>query len=589
MTSVFDGVGSSAYGFDVERIRRDFPVLKREVNGHTLVYLDNAATSQRPVQVLAEITRFYRDSNANIHRGVHTLSVEATDQYEGVREKVRDFIGAPSASEIIFTRNTTESINLVAHSWARTFLDEGDEVVISEIEHHSNIVPWQMLRDERGIVLRHIPMLDDGTLDLDEARKLINPRTRLLAITLMSNALGSIVPVGELADLAHARGARVLVDAAQAAPHLPVDVGDLGADFLAFSAHKMLGPTGVGVLWARGELLEAMPPFLGGGDMIATVSLTESTWNEVPHKFEAGTPNVGGVVAFGTAIDYLQALGMDRVRAHERELTGYALGKLIDVPGVTLHGPLDPDLRGGVVSFSLEGVHPHDVGQVLDSRGVAIRAGHHCAQPVMIRLGIPATARASFYIYNTREEGRRARGRRPRDRELLRRRAERVGGLAMTSAALDDLYREILLDHYRSPRNRGRLDTPTASADGANPLCGDQITLDVVLDDDGNVVDVAFEGSGCSISQASSSMMTGYVKGRPAEEALAGVEAFQRMMVDGEPLDEEFGDIEALSGVRKFPVRVKCASLAWKTLEQALTAEESQADPVTTDERSMTT
>ena len=404
MTSVFDGVGSSASGFAVERIRRDFPILKREVNGHQLVYLDNAATSQRPVQVMAEITRFYRDTNANIHRGVHTLSVEATEQYEGVREKVRAFIGAPSASEIIFTRNTTESINLVAHSWARTFLEPGDEVVITEIEHHSNIVPWQMLRDERGIVLRHIPMRDDGMLDLDVAREVINPRTRLLAITLMSNALGSIVPVGELADLAHARGARVLVDAAQAVPHLPVDVVALGADFLAFSAHKMLGPTGVGVLWARGELLEAMPPFLGGGDMIATVSLTESTWNEVPHKFEAGTPNIGGVVAFGTAIDYLQALGMERVRAHERELTDYALGRLVDIPGLTLYGPLDAGLRGGVVSFGLEGVHPHDVGQVLDSRGIAIRAGHHCAQPVMQRLGIPATARASFYIYNTRDE-----------------------------------------------------------------------------------------------------------------------------------------------------------------------------------------
>ena len=397
-------IGSSAHGFDVERIRRDFPVLKREVNGHQLVYLDNAATSQKPVQVMAEITRFYRDSNANIHRGVHTLSVAATEQYEAVRERVRAFIGAPSAAEIVFTRNTTESINLVAHSWGRAFLEPGDEVVITEIEHHSNIVPWQMLRDERGIVLRHIPMRDDGTLDLDEARRVIGPRTKLLALTLMSNALGTIVPVAELAELAHGHGAVVFVDAAQAAPHLPIEVGALGADFLAFSAHKMLGPTGVGVLWARGELLEAMPPFLGGGDMISTVTLEASTWNTVPNKFEAGTPNIGGVVAFGTALDYLQALGMERVRAHERELTAYALGRLVDVPGLTLYGPLDPELRGGVVSFDLEGVHPHDVGQVLDSYGVAIRAGHHCAQPVMQRLGVPATARASFYIYNTRAE-----------------------------------------------------------------------------------------------------------------------------------------------------------------------------------------
>ncbi len=391
-------------GFDIERIRRDFPILKREVNGHPLVYLDNAATSHRPVQVMAEITRFYRDTNSNIHRGVHTLSVEATERFEAVRERMRAFLGAPDASEIIFTRNTTESINLVAHAWGRTFLEAGDEVLISEIEHHSNIVPWQLLRDARGIVLRHIPMLPDGTLDLAEARRLIGPRTRLLSITLMSNALGTIVPVAELAELARAQGARVLVDAAQAAPHMPIDVGELGADFLACSAHKMLGPTGVGVLWGRRELLEEMPPFLGGGDMIASVSLEESTWNELPHKFEAGTPNIAGVIGFGAALDYLEAVGMDAIRSHEVDLTTYALDRLIDVPGVTLYGPLDPELRGGVVSFGLDGVHPHDIGQVLDGEGVAIRAGHHCAQPVMRRLDIAATARASFYLYNTREE-----------------------------------------------------------------------------------------------------------------------------------------------------------------------------------------
>ncbi|MYA21048.1 MAG: cysteine desulfurase [Chloroflexi bacterium] len=399
--SAHDGAGGA---FDIERIRRDFPVLKREVNGRPLVYLDNAATSHRPIQVMAEITRFYRDMNSNIHRGVHTLSVEATERFEAVRERMRAFIGASEPAEIIFTRNTTESINLVAHSWGRTFLEAGDEVLISEIEHHSNIVPWQMLRDERGIALCHIPMLPDGTLDLDEARRLIGPRTKLLAITLMSNALGTIVPVAELAALARAQGARVLVDAAQAAPHLPIDVEELGADFLACSAHKMLGPTGVGVLWGRRELLEEMPPFLGGGDMIASVSLEQATWNELPHKFEAGTPNIAGVIGFGVALDYLETIGMEAIRNHERDLTEYALGRLIDVPGVTLYGPLDPDLRGGVVSFGLEGVHPHDIGQVLDGAGVAIRAGHHCAQPVMRKLDVAATARASFYLYNTREE-----------------------------------------------------------------------------------------------------------------------------------------------------------------------------------------
>ena len=374
------------------------------MNGHPLVYLDNAATSQKPVQVIAELTRYYRDTNANIHRGVHALSQEATEQFEAVRDRVRAFINAPSSAEIIFTRNTTESINLVAHSWARTNMVAGDEVVFTEIEHHSNIVPWQLLRDERGVVLRHIPMRDDGTLDMDVARQVIGERTKLLAITKMSNALGTIVDVESLAELAHEHGALVLVDGAQSVPHLATDVQAMGADFLAFSSHKMLGPTGVGVLWARRELLDAMPPFLGGGDMILTVSLEESSWNDVPHKFEAGTPNIADVIAFGSAIDYLEKLGMAAVRQHERELLGYALDRLADVPGLTLYGPMDVEQRGGVVSFGLDGIHPHDIGQVLDSRGIAIRAGHHCAQPVMQRLNISATARASFYLYNTTDE-----------------------------------------------------------------------------------------------------------------------------------------------------------------------------------------
>ncbi len=390
--------------FDVAAIRRDFPILRRQVEGEPLVYLDSAATSQRPVQVLADLTRFYRDHNANVHRGIHTLSVEATDLYEGVREKVRALIGGGSAREVVFTRGTTESINLVAHGWARARLAPGDEVVISEIEHHSNIVPWQMLRDERGVTLRVIPMRADGTLDLEVARAVIGPRTRLLAITHVSNALGTVVPVRELADLAHEAGALVLVDGAQSIPHMPVDVDEIGADLLAFSAHKMLGPTGVGVLWGRMEVLESMQPFMGGGDMILTVSLERSTWNEIPHRFEAGTPNFADVVAFGTAIDYLEALGLDAVRRHELELIEHGLAVLGEVPGVTVHGPPEAERRGGVFSFSLEGVHPHDVGQVLNSQGVAVRAGHHCAQPVMQSLGVAATTRASVYLYSTRSE-----------------------------------------------------------------------------------------------------------------------------------------------------------------------------------------
>ena len=390
--------------FDIERIRRDFPILKREIGQASLVYLDNAATSQRPVQVLAEMTRFYRDHNANIHRGVHTLSVEATDLYEQAREKIARFVNARRPEELVFTRNTTESINLVAHGWGRKFLQAGDEVVISEIEHHSNIVPWQMLRDERGIVLKYIPMLPDGTLDLDAARQIIGPKTKLLAVTAMSNALGTIVPLEVLVPMARAHGAKVLIDGAQSVPHLPVDVQALDIDFLAFSAHKMLGPTGMGALWARYEILDAMNPFMGGGDMILTVTMDHSTWADVPAKFEAGTPNIAGAVGFGAAVDYLAALGMENVRAHEVEITDYALRRLGDVPGVSIFGPPNAEQRGGVVSFELEGVHPHDVGQVLDTHGVAVRTGHHCAQPVMAALSVPATARASFYIYNTTEE-----------------------------------------------------------------------------------------------------------------------------------------------------------------------------------------
>lgn len=391
--------------YDIARIRRDFPILKREVSsGARLVYLDNAATSQRPVQVLAEITRFYRDHNANIHRGVHTLSVEATELYEQARAKVARFIGAADPREIIFTRNTTESINLVAHGWARKHLKPGDEVVISEIEHHSNIVPWQMLRDERGITLKYIPMLPDGTLDLDAAQSIVTDRTRLVAITAMSNALGTIVPLDAIVARAKAVGALVLVDGAQSVPHMPVDVQALGVDFLAFSGHKMLAPFGIGVLWGRLPVLESMDPFMGGGDMILTVSMERSTWADVPAKFEAGTPNVGDAIALGAAVDYLSALGMDAVRQHERAITDYALRRLADVPGVSIFGVPDAERRGGVISFELEGIHPHDIGQVLDTKGVAIRTGHHCAQPVMLALNVPATARASFYIYNTTDE-----------------------------------------------------------------------------------------------------------------------------------------------------------------------------------------
>ena len=389
---------------DFAALRADFPILNRQVHGKPLVYLDNAATSQKPRQVIQALVDYYEGYNANIHRGVHALAEEATERYEAVRRKTARFIGADRPECVVFTRNTTESINLVAYTWGRQQIGPGDEIVLTEMEHHSNIVPWQLLAQEKGARLRYAEIRADGTLDLDQVAGLIGPRTRLVTLTHMSNVLGTINPVGEIARLARAQGAVVLVDGAQSVPHLPVSVGELDCDFLAFSSHKMLGPTGVGVLWGRRELLESMPPFLGGGEMIATVTRERTTFNELPWKFEAGTPNIADVIGFGAALDYLEQVGMERVREHERELVAYALEALGDQPDVTIYGPRDPARRGGVVAFSVGDVHPHDLGAVLDYEGVAVRAGHHCCQVLMQKLDLPGTARASFYLYNTQEE-----------------------------------------------------------------------------------------------------------------------------------------------------------------------------------------
>ena len=385
---------------DVMRIRQDFPILGQEVNGHPLVYLDNAATTQKPRQVIDALVRYYETSNANIHRGIHTLAVRATEQYEATRDAVATHIGATNPGDIVFTRNTTESINLIARAWGDEHVGEGDEIVLSLMEHHSNIVPWQLLANRKGASLRYVGVTDDGELDLDHARALIGPRTKIVSLTHMSNVLGTINPIAEIAEMARPYGAALLVDGAQSAPHLPIDVTALGCDFFAFSAHKMLGPTGVGVLWARPGLLEAMPPFLGGGDMISVVRPDASTWADVPHKFEAGTPNIADVIAFGAALDYLHAIGMKNVRQHEKDITAYAIEALTAVEGVRVHGPLDVEKRGGAVSFTVDGIHPHDISTIVDQYGVAIRAGHHCAQLLMRRLQVPATNRASFYIYN---------------------------------------------------------------------------------------------------------------------------------------------------------------------------------------------
>jgi cysteine desulfurase/selenocysteine lyase len=388
--------------FDVQRIRKDFPLLSQKVHGKPLIYLDNAATSQKPQAVIDAVDRYYTQENANIHRGVHYLSERATALYEGAREKLRGFINAPRVQDIIFVRGTTEAVNLVAQSYGRGFLKAGDEIIISAMEHHSNIVPWQMLREQIGTKLRVIPINHDGELVMDEYRRLLNERTRLVAIAHVSNALGTIVPVKTIIELAHERGVPVFVDGAQAAPHLKVDVQDLGCDFYAFSGHKVFGPTGVGVLYGRSELLERMPPYQGGGDMISLVTFEKTHYNVLPYKFEAGTPHVEGGIGLGAAVDYLTGLDWNGVLDHEHDLLTYGTERLAGIDGLRIVGTAQE--KAGVISFIFENVHAHDVGTILDQEGVAVRAGHHCAMPVMQRFGIPATARASFAFYNTREE-----------------------------------------------------------------------------------------------------------------------------------------------------------------------------------------
>ncbi|MGH9067166.1 MAG: cysteine desulfurase [Acidimicrobiales bacterium] len=386
---------------DVARLKADFPVLGQEVNGHRLVYLDSAASSQRPRAVLEAMDDYYETTHANVHRGVYALAEEATRRFEQARAKVARFIGAPSTRGVVFTKNVTEAINLVANTWGRRNLGPGDAVLLTEMEHHANLVPWLMLAEERGFELRFLEVGADFRLDLSRLESQLEG-VKLVGVSLMSNVLGTLNPVAAIAEAAHAQGALVLADGAQFVPHQRVDVGSLGADFLGFTGHKMLGPTGIGVLWAREELLEAMPPFLGGGEMISDVRLDGFTTNELPWKFEAGTPPIAEAVGLGAAVDYLQGLGMEAVRAHEIELTGYALERLAGRHGEDLRvlGPSDPAERGGVLSLAYKGIHPHDLAQVLDQSGVCVRAGHHCAKPLMRRLGVPATARASLYLYN---------------------------------------------------------------------------------------------------------------------------------------------------------------------------------------------
>ncbi|MFS8629577.1 MAG: cysteine desulfurase [Bacillales bacterium] len=389
---------------NVKEIRSYFPILNQKVNGCPLVYLDNAATSQKPVQVIEALNQYYREYNSNVHRGVHTLGTRATDGYEGAREKVRKFINAKSVQEIIFTKGTTEAVNTVAASYGPANVKEGDEIVITYMEHHSNIIPWQQLAKRTGATLKYIPLQEDGTISLEDVKKTVTSNTKIVAVTLVSNVLGTINPVKEIAKIAHENGAVIVVDGAQGVPHMKVDVQELDCDFLAFSGHKMCGPTGIGVLYGKKHLLENMEPVQFGGEMIDFVNLYDSTWKELPWKFEGGTPIIAGAIGLGAAIDFLEEIGLDAIAEHEHRLSAYALEKMKEIDGIAIYGPHDPDRRAGLVTFNLDDVHPHDVATVLDAEGIAIRAGHHCAQPLMKWLNVSATARASFYFYNTEEE-----------------------------------------------------------------------------------------------------------------------------------------------------------------------------------------
>ena len=394
--------GKGAGTFDVAKIREDFPILKQQVHGKPLVYLDNAATSQKPQAVIDTLNRYYLTENSNVHRGLHYLSEQATLDYEDSRAKIKRLLNASAEQEIIFVRGTTEGINLVAQSYGKQHIGEGDEIIISAMEHHSNIVPWQILCQERGSRLRIIPMNDDGELLIDEYEKLLGPRTKLVSVVHLSNSLGTINPVEQIVEMAHSHGVPVLLDGAQSTPHMTIDVQKLGCDFFVFSGHKLFGPTGIGALYGRAELLESMPPYQGGGDMIKSVTFEKTTYNSIPYKFEAGTPNIGGAIGLGTAIDYVMEVGLDRITAYEHDLLEYGTEHLSAISGLRFIGTARE--KAGILGFTLEGIHPHDIGTILDSQGIAIRSGHHCTQPVMERFGVPATARASLAFYNTKEE-----------------------------------------------------------------------------------------------------------------------------------------------------------------------------------------
>ena len=546
--------------FDVERVRADFPILAQKVHGKPLVYLDNAATSQKPRAVIDAMSGYYEGTNANIHRAVHLLSEQATEEYEAARATVQKFINAASPTEIIFVRGTTEGINLVAQTYGRAQIHAGDEVIVTDMEHHSDIVPWQLLCEDRGAKLRVVPINDRGELILEEYAKLLGPKTKLVCVTHVSNALGTINPVRKIVDMAHSHGIPVLVDGAQAVPHLKVDVQALDCDFYSFSGHKVYGPTGIGVLYGKKALLEAMPPYQGGGDMILSVTFEKTTYNRLPYKFEAGTPDIAGVIGLGAALEYVGGLGIENIAAHEHELLDYATAAVSSIPGLKIIGTARE--KAGVLSFMLENIHPHDIGTILDREGIAIRTGHHCSQPVMQRFGV-RFHRTRIVCHVQHEARSRRAGPRHRKGE---------GGFRLMSD-LRDLYQDVILDHSKAPRNYREQPAANHKAEGFNPLCGDHFTIFITLDGD-KIQDISFQGSGCAISKASASMMTQTLKGKTKAEA---EELFTRFhnLVTGHAENSanakgELGKLAVFSGVSEFPVRVKCATLAWHTLNAAL-------------------
>lgn len=522
--------------------RKDFPILTN------ITYLDNSSTTQKPKQVIEAIKKYYEEDNANVHRGIYKLSLKATMAYEKAHEIAAKFINA-QFEEIIFTKGTTESLNLLAYSLGKN-LKAGDEIVLTEMEHHSNLVPWQQLAKEKGLTLRFIPITADFRLDMNKAREFITSKTKIVSVTHVSNVLGTINPIKELAALAHEVGAVMIVDAAQSVPHMPIDVKDLNCDFLAFSGHKMCGPTGIGVLYGKKELLETMSPFLYGGDMIKEVTFKQSTWNDLPWKFEAGTPHIAGAVGLAAAISYLQKIGLENIQQQELELTRYALQQLSSLPGIKLIGPASPEERGAVFSFTVEGMHPHDVSELLDQANICVRGGHHCAMPLHQKLGIAGSVRASFYFYNTKEDL----------DALLEALSESMikitNPLEIARGELteeQELHQENILDHYKYPRNKKALEAYTLTHREHNPLCGDEIQCYLLLNHT-TLKEISFTGQGCAISQAAASMLTEELPGKPIESI------------------KKLGpwDMYNWLGIPISPARSKCALLALKTIQRGL-------------------